>query len=31
MVTHDERLAHEAKRTIQIIDGVIANDEANGE
>jgi putative ABC transport system ATP-binding protein len=31
MVTHDERLAHEAKRTIQIIDGVIATDEANGE
>jgi putative ABC transport system ATP-binding protein len=31
MVTHDEGLAHEAKKTIQIIDGVISSVEANGE
>jgi putative ABC transport system ATP-binding protein len=31
MVTHDERLSHEAKRTIRIIDGVIAADEVNQE
>ena len=31
MVTHDERLAHEAKKTIQIIDGVISSVEENKE
>jgi len=31
MVTHDERLAHEAKKTIQIIDGVISSVEENQE
>ncbi len=29
MVTHDETLAHEAKRTMKIIDGVISSLEAN--
>ena len=29
MVTHDQRLAHEAKRTVQMMDGVITSDEAN--
>lgn len=29
MVTHDQNLAQEAKRTVQIIDGVITSDEAN--
>lgn len=29
MVTHDEALAHEAKRTMKIIDGVISSLEAN--
>jgi len=31
MVTHDQHLAGEAKRTVQIIDGVITSDEANHE
>jgi putative ABC transport system ATP-binding protein len=29
MVTHDQRLASEAKRTVQIIDGVITSDSVN--
>jgi putative ABC transport system ATP-binding protein len=29
MVTHDERLAHEAKKTIKIIDGVVSSVEDN--
>jgi putative ABC transport system ATP-binding protein len=29
MVTHDQRLANEAKRTVQIIDGVITSDMVN--
>jgi putative ABC transport system ATP-binding protein len=29
MVTHDQRLASEAKRTVQIIDGVITSDQVN--
>jgi putative ABC transport system ATP-binding protein len=29
MVTHDEKLAHEAKRTVRMFDGKIENDEAN--
>jgi putative ABC transport system ATP-binding protein len=31
MVTHDQRLAREAKRTVQMMDGVITSDEANHE
>ena len=31
MVTHDQRLAREAKRTVQMFDGVITSDVANGE
>jgi len=31
MVTHDQHLAREAKRTVQMIDGVITSDEANHE
>jgi len=31
MVTHDQNLAREAKRTVQIVDGVIKSDEANHE
>jgi putative ABC transport system ATP-binding protein len=31
MVTHDQQLAQEAKRTVQMIDGVITSDEVNGE
>jgi ABC-type lipoprotein export system ATPase subunit len=29
MVTHDQRLASEAKRTVQMIDGVITSDLVN--
>jgi len=29
MVTHDQRLALEAKRTVQMFDGVIASDLVN--
>jgi len=29
MVTHDQHLAREAKRTVQMIDGVITSDEVN--
>jgi putative ABC transport system ATP-binding protein len=29
MVTHDEKLAHEAKRTVQMFDGQITNDSGN--
>jgi ABC-type lipoprotein export system ATPase subunit len=29
MVTHDQRLAREAKRTLQMFDGVIASDVVN--
>jgi putative ABC transport system ATP-binding protein len=29
MVTHDQHLAREAKRTVQMMDGVIISDEAN--
>ena len=29
MVTHDQHLAREAKRTVQMMDGVITSDEAN--
>jgi putative ABC transport system ATP-binding protein len=31
MVTHDERLAHEAKRTVQMLDGLISNQVVNGQ
>jgi putative ABC transport system ATP-binding protein len=31
MVTHDQRLAKEAKRAVQMFDGVITSDEANGQ
>ncbi len=31
MVTHDQHLAREAKRTVQMFDGVITSDVANGE
>jgi putative ABC transport system ATP-binding protein len=31
MVTHDQHLAREAKRTVQIFDGVITSDVVNGE
>jgi len=31
MVTHDEKLAHEAKRTVKMFDGEICADEANGQ
>jgi putative ABC transport system ATP-binding protein len=31
MVTHDQHLAREAKRTVQMFDGVITSDIANGE
>jgi len=31
MVTHDQQLAKEAKRTVQMFDGVITLDEVNGE
>jgi putative ABC transport system ATP-binding protein len=31
MVTHDQHLAREAKRTVQMMDGVITSDEANHE
>ena len=31
MVTHDQRLAREAKRTVEMFDGVITSDIANGE
>jgi putative ABC transport system ATP-binding protein len=29
MVTHDQRLAHEAKRTVQMLDGLISNELVN--
>jgi predicted ABC-type transport system involved in lysophospholipase L1 biosynthesis ATPase subunit len=29
MVTHDQRLAHEAKRTVHMIDGIITTDKVN--
>ena len=29
MVTHDEKLAHEAKRTVQMLDGLISNEAVN--
>ena len=31
MVTHDQHLAREAKRTVQMFDGVITSDIVNGE
>jgi putative ABC transport system ATP-binding protein len=31
MVTHDQQLAKEANRTVQMFDGVITSDEVNGE
>jgi putative ABC transport system ATP-binding protein len=31
MVTHDEKLAHEAKRTVQMLDGLISNQVVNGQ
>jgi putative ABC transport system ATP-binding protein len=31
MVTHDEKLAHEAKRTVQMLDGLISNQLVNGQ
>jgi putative ABC transport system ATP-binding protein len=31
MVTHDEKLAHEANRTVQMLDGLISNQVVNGQ
>ncbi len=31
MVTHDEKLAHEARRTVKMFDGEICSDEVNGQ
>jgi ABC-type lipoprotein export system ATPase subunit len=31
MVTHDQHLAREAKRTVQMLDGVIISDVVNGQ
>jgi len=31
MVTHDQHLAREAKRIVQLFDGVITSDVVNGE
>ncbi|MCK5562770.1 ABC transporter ATP-binding protein, partial [Candidatus Bathyarchaeota archaeon] len=31
MVTHDQHLAREAKRTVQMFDGIITSDKVNGE
>jgi predicted ABC-type transport system involved in lysophospholipase L1 biosynthesis ATPase subunit len=31
MVTHDQKLAHEAKRTVQMFDGQISNELVNQE